>query len=54
MPITRPKILLGELVARQALILAFSDAFYVMTVVLIAAAGAVFLTRAPKAAGAVA
>ena len=50
----KAEILLGELVARQALILAFSDAFYVMTVVLIAAAGAVFLTQAPKAAGAVA
>ncbi|WP_342238706.1 DHA2 family efflux MFS transporter permease subunit [Inquilinus sp. OTU3971] len=43
------EILLGKLVAQQSLILAFSDAFYVMGVVLVSAAVAIVLTRsAPK------
>ncbi|MEP9348399.1 MDR family MFS transporter [Xanthobacter sp. KR7-225] len=42
------EILLGKLVARQALILAFSDAFFVMAAVLLTAAFAIVLTRAPR------
>jgi DHA2 family multidrug resistance protein len=44
------EILLGNLVARQALIMAFSDAFYVMAVVMLAAAAAVVLTRSTRPA----
>jgi DHA2 family multidrug resistance protein len=43
------EILLGNLVARQSLILAFSDAFYVMAVVLLIAALAVVLTKPGRA-----
>jgi len=39
------EILLGKLVAQQSLILAFSDAFYVMGLVLVSAAVAIVLTR---------
>lgn len=43
------EILLGKLVAQQSLILAFSDAFYVMGLMLVSAAVAIVLTRsAPK------
>jgi DHA2 family multidrug resistance protein len=43
------EILLGNLVARQSLILAFSDAFYVMAVILLIAAVAVVLTKPGRA-----
>ncbi len=46
------EILLGNLVAQQAFIMAFSDAFFVMAVVLGVAAIAVVLTKAPGPAGA--
>lgn len=39
------EIVLGSLVSQQALIMAFSDAYYVMGVLLLAAAGIVALTR---------
>lgn len=43
------EVVLGKLVAQQSLILAFSDAFYVMGVVLVSAAVAIVLTRsAPR------
>ncbi|QIB34525.1 DHA2 family efflux MFS transporter permease subunit [Ancylobacter pratisalsi] len=45
------EILLGNLVAQQALIMAFSDAFYVMAVILAIAAIAVILTRVAMAPG---
>jgi len=45
------EILLGNLVAQQALILAFSDAFYVMAVVLAVAAIVVLLTRVARTPG---
>lgn len=44
------EVLHGNLVARQALILAFSDAFQVMALVLLTAALAASLTRARPAA----
>ncbi len=45
------EILLGNLVARQAYIFGFSDAFYVMAVVLLTAAVAVILTKAVPTPG---
>ncbi|HML28341.1 MAG TPA: MDR family MFS transporter [Hyphomicrobium sp.] len=42
------EILLGNLVGQQSLIMAFSDAFYVMAVVLTIAAGAVIFIKAPE------
>ncbi|WP_414462288.1 DHA2 family efflux MFS transporter permease subunit [Hyphomicrobium sp. DY-1] len=42
------EILLGNLVAQQSLIMAFSDAFYVMAVVLVVAAIAVVFMKAPE------
>ncbi len=39
------EILLGKLVAQQSLIMAFSDTFYVLCVVLVVAMGSVLMTR---------
>ncbi len=44
------EILLGNLVAQQSLIMAFSDAFYVMAVVMVVAAGVVISMRGAQAA----
>jgi DHA2 family multidrug resistance protein len=43
-------IALGKVVKRQALVLGFSDTFMVLGVVLLLSAGAILLTRKPKAA----